>query len=104
MLRRFGGDDGLLAEVLAEFSRNLPDSRACVNEAIKSGDAPALTVAAHRLRGALLEIAAFPSADLAQQLEACGHTDMQSSVELWSELLPLLSMLALDLDAWTPRP
>ncbi len=105
MLRRFGGDDSLLAEVLEELSRNLPELRARVSDAIEARDAPALTAAAHRLRGALLEIAALPAADLARQLEASGgQPDGQRSAELWSELSPLLSALAADLGARALAP
>jgi HPt (histidine-containing phosphotransfer) domain-containing protein len=104
MLRRFGGDDALLADVLAEFSRGLPELGAGVGDAIAARDAPALIVAAHRLRGALLEIGAFPAADLARQLEMSGgQQDVQRRVELWSGLSPLLAALAADL-AWTLAP
>lgn len=105
MLRRFSGDEGLLAEVLAEFSTNLPELRARVVDAIEARDAPALTTAAHRLRGALLEIAAFPAADLARRLEASGEApDLQGCAELWSGLSALLAALAVDLGAWTLAP
>jgi HPt (histidine-containing phosphotransfer) domain-containing protein len=98
MLRRFGGDDALLADVLTEFSMSLPELGAGVGDAIGARDGPALIAAAHRLRGALLEIGALPAADLAYQLEASGgQADQQRRVELWSGISPLLAALAADL-------
>jgi HPt (histidine-containing phosphotransfer) domain-containing protein len=105
MLRRFGGDEELIAEVIRELSGNLPELSASVRDAIEGRDAPALTVAAHRLCGALLEVAAFRTADLARQIEtSAGRADVQGCAELWSGLSPLLATLAIDLEAQTSRP
>lgn len=105
MLRRFGGDHALFAEVIDEFVGSLPELRASVQHAVEALDAPALRRAGHRLRGALLEIAALPAAELAHQLETSGrHADVLRSVELWSRLSPLLTALAAELDERRAKP
>lgn len=105
MQRRFEGDEELLAEVIREFLTSLPEASAGVRDAIQSQDAPALMVAAHRLCGALLEVAAFPAAELARQIEtSAGHADMHGGVELWSGLSALLAALTVDLAAQASQP
>jgi HPt (histidine-containing phosphotransfer) domain-containing protein len=105
MLRRFGGDREVFEEVIGAFLRSLPELSARVQRAVETQDTHALAAAGHRLRGALLEVAAFPAAELARQLEASvSHADPARGVELWAALSPLLSVLAADLDEHTIKP
>jgi HPt (histidine-containing phosphotransfer) domain-containing protein len=105
MLRRFGGDRAVLEEVIGEFLGSLPELSARMQRAVETKNADALMGAGHRLRGALPEVAAFPAADLARQLETSGsHADPERGSELWSALSPLLSVLAADLDGHTVKP
>jgi len=100
MLRRFGGDDALFAEVIQAFRGSLPELHASVQHAVEALEAPALMRASHRLRGALLEIAARPAAELAQQIETSARgADVRRGVELWAQLSPLLEALAAELHA-----
>jgi HPt (histidine-containing phosphotransfer) domain-containing protein len=104
ILRRFGGDEALFAEIIHEFLGSLPELRASVVDAVEMLDAPALMRAGHRLRGALLEIAALPAAELARQIESSGRgADVQRGVELWSKLSPLLDALAAELHVQTAK-
>jgi hypothetical protein len=105
MLRRFGGDRAVFEEVIGEFLGSLPELSARVQRAVETRDAHALIGAGHRLRGALLEVAAFPAADLARQLEASASlADPARGVELWNVLSPLLAELSADLDEHTVKP
>ncbi len=74
----------LLREVVAMFVSELPSTRQALTSAVEAGGAEALVAAAHRVRGALLGLAAVPAALLAEQLETIGRA---GSTEGAAELL-----------------
>ena len=59
----------LYATLLATFVDQAPEALATVTEALRSGDAPAVEAAAHRLRGAASTLGAGPLAQLCGSLE-----------------------------------
>jgi len=69
MRRRLGSDDELIREILAGFLVALPPLRAQLEAAATKCDQKVRARAAHALRGALLDIAALPAAELARRIE-----------------------------------
>jgi HPt (histidine-containing phosphotransfer) domain-containing protein len=87
MLERLGGDEQLLDEVLAVFTEELPGMVADLRTAVSGRSADAVMRAAHSIKGALLNISADSSADLALRLEELGRTQrLDGSRELLAEL------------------
>lgn len=69
-------DEGLVREVVDLYRREWRGLLGDVQHAEAQGDLPACKRTAHRLKGALLSLAAKPAADFAQQLEqAAGAGD-----------------------------
>jgi len=64
-----GDDPDLLAEILAEMRVECRSQVAAIQTAVAAGSAPQAHVAAHRLKGSLLMIAAGPTAELAATIE-----------------------------------
>jgi HPt (histidine-containing phosphotransfer) domain-containing protein len=75
------GDEGLVQEVLELFAREEPALREGVRLAVVAKDAHALKRSAHRLKGALVSLAAPGSVSLAQELEACGAAGRVQGVD-----------------------
>jgi HPt (histidine-containing phosphotransfer) domain-containing protein len=67
-----GGDDGLVAEVLDLFIREAPALLGDVRSAVASHEALAVKRTAHRLKGALVSLAAQPAVAYARELEELG--------------------------------
>ena len=92
MLERLGGDAELLDEVLELFVEECDAMVNGVRQAVQSRDSGDLRAAAHTLKGALLNIAAEPSADAARKLELMGRDeDLAGSKALsptWSARSP----------------
>ena len=105
MLQRLGGDDALLAEVLALFVSECPEMLAQTERAISTRDAPALQRAAHTLKGALLNIAADPAADHARRLEVLGSREsMDDTPSVLEQLRRSLDSLQGELDDLLDHP
>jgi HPt (histidine-containing phosphotransfer) domain-containing protein len=66
------GDADLLMELLGEFAADCPARVRELRAGLAGGDAGALALASHSLKGALRVIAAGPAAELAQELESLG--------------------------------
>jgi two-component system, sensor histidine kinase and response regulator len=66
------GDDSLIKEVLDLFQVEAPALLADVHAAVAKGDALAIKRTAHRLKGALVSLAAEPSTAAARDLERMG--------------------------------
>ena len=64
-----GEDPGLLAEILAEMDAECRSQLAIVRGALAEGESAQVHVAAHRIKGSLLMIAASPGASLAATIE-----------------------------------
>jgi len=68
------GDEGLVSEVLDLFLGEAGAMLTDVEAAVKAGDAVAVKRSAHRLKGALVSLAARPSTEAARALEVTGAT------------------------------
>ncbi len=89
------GDEHLVSEVLVTFRREQEPLLRAVREAVASGHAKAIKHAAHRLKGALLTIAAHPSIDAAHAFEVGGAAVARERfATLESELLKLTAAIA----------
>jgi HPt (histidine-containing phosphotransfer) domain-containing protein len=87
MLERLGGDEQLLDEVLSVFMEELPLMVDDIRTAVSGQSAETVMRAAHSIKGALLNISAESSADLACKLEELGRTErLDGSRELLAEL------------------
>jgi PAS domain S-box-containing protein len=73
VLRSLGGDEGLLREILQLFSSEAALMLHAVREACDRGQSEAIRQTAHKLRGALLNIAADEAAAVAATLEEQGR-------------------------------
>jgi HPt (histidine-containing phosphotransfer) domain-containing protein len=69
---RLANDSELISDVARSFLATLPELRADLVRAHDGNDAPALRRAAHKLKGALLEVSARRAAELAEQIEHAG--------------------------------
>lgn len=66
------GDDALVNEILELFRKEGPALLADVQRAVVSGDGLAIKRTAHRLKGALVSLAAHPATAVAKELEHAG--------------------------------
>ncbi len=69
------GDDSLVNEVLDLFRKEAPALLSDVKAATARGDAQAVKRTAHRLKGALVSLAAMPSVAAARELEHMGNAN-----------------------------
>jgi HPt (histidine-containing phosphotransfer) domain-containing protein len=87
MLERLGDDAELLGEVLDVFMEELPEMISDLQKAISGQNAEAVMRAAHSLKGALLNVSADSSAELAFKLEEQGRAErLDGTRELLAEL------------------
>lgn len=92
------GDEGLVNEVVVLFRREAPSLLGDVQAAVRANDAPAIKRSAHRLKGALLSLAAKGATELAKELEQAGTANELSkaatlSARLEEELRRVLTSL-----------
>lgn len=81
------GDDGLITEVLELFRDEAGAMLADIGAAVKSGDAVAIRRTAHRLKGALVSLAALPATEAARALELAGaNGDLSDTGEQFARL------------------
>ena len=71
-LERVDGDRKLLAEVAGMFCQDCPKMMKDVRDAVRRGDAPSLTLVAHKLKGSLGAFCAHAAYEAAQKLEEIG--------------------------------
>ncbi|MBL8917890.1 MAG: Hpt domain-containing protein [Myxococcaceae bacterium] len=74
------GDDGLVTEIVGLFRREAPALLGDVQAAVRANDGPAIKRTAHRLKGALLSLAAKGATELAKELEQAGSANELSKV------------------------
>ena len=90
-LERLGGDLALLEEIAEIFIDDGPRQLVEVADAIARGDAKALRIAAHTLKGSAANFAWDPVVDVASRLERMGSLgDLSGSSEAHSELRGVL--------------
>lgn len=81
------GDDGLVNEIIELFRKEGPVLLADVKKAVGSNEPLAIKRTAHRLKGALVSLAAHPATLLAKDLESAGAANDLSQVnELGTQL------------------
>src|SRR5690349_529903 len=87
LLEAVGGDKEIMSQVLSMFVTSTRENLDAIHEAIGKGDARAVKVTAHHLKGSLLELGAAGAVALAFALEKMG-TDQQlaGADRIWSEL------------------
>jgi two-component system sensor histidine kinase/response regulator len=71
--RQLGGDRALALEVLRMFIEDCPQRMAAIGAAVEQGDANALCIAAHTLKGSAGYLAAAQVVDAAARLERIGR-------------------------------
>ena len=82
-LERCGGDPELLASVAGAFSGSWRASVAALSSSVAGGDAVALAHDAHRLKGTLASLCAYPGAEMARALESsAGRGELALAKEL----------------------
>lgn len=87
ILDRLGGNVGLLQSVVAVFEEDSPGQMARIQAAIKNGDAQALMVAAHTLKGSLLVLSADRASTAALELEKLGRQSRMQGAAAWFAIL-----------------
>jgi CheY-like chemotaxis protein/HPt (histidine-containing phosphotransfer) domain-containing protein len=99
-LRRAGGEEEVLRDLIELFCEEYPKLMDTMREAISEGKATELERAAHTLKGALLQFAARPAADAALHLErlACDG-DLSEALNGWKTLEAEISRLLPELVA-----
>ncbi len=73
LMRRVGGDPGLLEELVALFLESLPERLAALRVAIEQRDRHALERAAHTLKGSVGNFSARSAFEAALRLEGMGR-------------------------------
>ena len=103
-LERLQGDRELLEELIGVIRQEAPKLLAAVREAVQSGDAPALRLAAHTLKGSLGNFAAARAVEAAKRLEVMGKTgDLSDAVQALAVLETELDRFLPELVAWNSR-
>jgi HPt (histidine-containing phosphotransfer) domain-containing protein len=74
LLARVDNDREILRDLLVIFKEEFPGHLQALREAVDSGDAKLVVVAAHTLKGMLLNMAAGQAADAASRLEQMGRS------------------------------
>lgn len=84
-----GGGDAALAELIDLFLADLPRRLATITAAVESGDAAALALHAHALRGGAANFGAARLDDLCGRLEAMGRRGaLDEAYTVLAQLLP----------------
>jgi signal transduction histidine kinase/DNA-binding response OmpR family regulator len=100
-LERIGGDEELLNEVVELFLDDYREIVSRIEEAAKGEDAENLERGAHNLKGALKNLSADASSEIAEELERCGRErDFGGVEDLFAELRIELEHLKKELDAY----
>lgn len=81
LLDNCAGDEQLMSEILQLFSREATQLLADTREAVQRQDLHSIHQTAHRLKGALLSLAATPSMEAARALEAAATGGELASVD-----------------------
>lgn len=93
------GDEALVNEIVELFKREGPVLLADLQRAIGTNEGLAIKRTAHRLKGALVSLAAVPATSVAKELELAGSQNDLSRVpglgeQLELEMTRLLGVLA----------
>ena len=103
-LDRLQGDRELLAELVSVIRQEAPRLLAEVRQAVETGDAAALKLAAHTLKGSLASFAAADAVEAAKRLELMGkQNDMAAAPEALAALEREIDRFLPELEAWNRR-
>jgi CheY-like chemotaxis protein/HPt (histidine-containing phosphotransfer) domain-containing protein len=103
-LERLQGDRELLEELVGVIRQEGPKLLADVREAIQRGDAPALKLSAHTLKGSLANFAAADAAEAARRLEMIGKQgDLSEAAQALVLLEHELERFMPEVEAWNNR-
>ena len=104
VLERVDGDRELLGHLVGMFFDDAPKVMATLESSIAQSDSNALSSAAHRLKGALLTLAANPAGEAALVLEKMGkHGDLSRATAALDTLRAELTRLTPVLEALRGR-
>ena len=93
-LERVGGDERLLREIAVLFLDECPRVMGEIRSAVEAGDAGALELAAHSLKGSVGNFGADRVFQAALRLEAIGRgRDLSSAREALSDLVSAMDSL-----------
>ena len=93
-LGRAGGDQALLAEILAIFRNDTPFISKAIERALAEGSCPPVAASAHRLKGSLGTLGAGASFAAAERLEEAAATgNLRLAREAWKVLRSELDRL-----------
>jgi len=102
---RVDGDDQLLQEVIAMFLNDCPQRLAALQRAVEAGDADAIRVAAHAIKGAAGNLAAMPLFNAASTLERLGvESRLEPAKAAWRQLRAEATRVVSVLDAQPHTP
>src|SRR5262249_5588476 len=73
-LRRTGGDQVLLKELIALYRADLPDALRSMARAVARDDAEALTLAAHAVKGSVATVGGMAAREAAMKVERLGKS------------------------------
>lgn len=90
---RASGDRALLAELTGIFLEETPETLSRVEQALEAGDAKAIERLAHRLKGALLTLAAPAAAQAALELETAARAGPEGAGKAFDRLRQEVSRL-----------
>ncbi len=100
LLERIDGDRAFLSELLALFRDDYPLQVRAAREAVKTGNAEALQRAGHALKGALANLAAPASSQLAGQLESMGRAgDIRFAADILADMERALERVVEELES-----
>ena len=93
-LERVGGDERLLQEIAVLFLEECPKMMAEIRSAVETGDATALELAAHSLKGSVGNFGADKVFQAALRLEAIGRSrDLSAAREAFGDLASAVDSL-----------
>ncbi|HEV3343107.1 MAG TPA: PAS domain S-box protein [Pirellulales bacterium] len=103
-LERLQGDRALLEELIGVIRQEAPQLLAAVREAVERGDAAALRLSAHTLKGSLGNFAAARAVEAAKRLEMMGKQgDLSDAAQALAVLESELDRFLPELVAWNSR-
>jgi len=104
LLRRVNGNQAAVAEIIAVFRADSGEMLRAIDAALSAGDAEALGHAAHRLKGALMALAAPAASRAALRLEDIARErDLRLAADARAALARVLARLEPQLDALAPE-
>jgi HPt (histidine-containing phosphotransfer) domain-containing protein len=93
-VQRLDGQPDLFGMVAAVFLEDYPSSLAAIRDALTAGDAEALAFSAHKFKGALSALSAYPARAVALRLEEFGRAgDLQAAQQLFPALVERVNLL-----------